>query len=147
MSKERWGENTNAWEENRRFQSLGRQKKTYERPHCVHTCLLGTVSYRSQALNIYFHPIGASVGMQDAQRDRVRSPPKSNPTGKPLGLHLGQTKYSNIALKLSAYSGPLEMLVIRKYQCHVPLSQLLNVNRYQDSSKKVHYRFRQNNKS
>lgn len=43
--------------------------------HCVCTRLAGIVSCLSQALNIYFHPTGASLEMQDAQGDRVRSPP------------------------------------------------------------------------
>lgn len=42
---------------------------------CVCTRLAGIVSCLSQALNIYCHPDGASLKMQDAQRDRVRSPP------------------------------------------------------------------------
>lgn len=104
---------------------------------CVRARLLGIVSYRSQALNIYFHPTGALVGMQDAQRDRVRSPPAGNPAGKPLGLHLGRTAYSNITPKLSAIFRPIGN-ACHSLNINVKRlgAQLLNVNRLQDSSKR-----------
>lgn len=142
MSERRWGEYTNAREENARFSSLGRQNKTYEQPgdactHAVCARVFSELCLITHRHWIYiFIPLELQWGMQEAQRDRVGSPPASNPTGKPLGFHLGQTKYSNITLKLSAYSGPLETLVIRSYQCQAPLSQRLNVNRFQDSSKR-----------